>query len=97
MSRAALAASASPSSRAARWNCGRKRGAHDRPGDELREERMKATKSSRSARLDSAVHVDRVADRLERVERDADRQHDVGRRRTAQRGPRPSRGSTKKS
>ena len=53
--------------------------AHDRAGDELREEGdVEAEADEAAARLEPpAVDVDRVAERLERVEADADGQQDV--------------------
>ena len=52
----------------------------DRAGHDVREERQVHRQVDRLARLDDpAVHVDRVRDRLERVEADPDRQDDVAR------------------
>ena len=52
---------------------------HDRPRDELREERDEGGEGQEIALGRDAlpVHVDRVAHALKRVERDAGRQHDV--------------------
>ena len=57
-------------------------GAQDRAGDQMREIRDEHREVAQiPARLDLApVHVDHVAHRDERVERDADGQHDVERR-----------------
>ena len=54
--------------------------AHDRPGDEMREEREVGGELRKRRRLEVApVDVDDVADRHEREERDADRKHDRAR------------------
>ena len=52
---------------------------HDRAGDQVREERDERRELDEvPRRLDlAAIDVDDVAHRLERVERDADRQHDL--------------------
>ena len=55
--------------------------AQDRPGDQVRKERdeQREVEKPRCRRDLSAIHVDHVADRHERVERDADRQQHVHR------------------
>src|SRR5206468_1391997 len=52
--------------------------AHDRPGNEVREERQEERKVEQApvGRL-PPVHLDRIAEGLERVERDPDRQQDI--------------------
>src|SRR6185503_1673606 len=57
-------------------------GPQDRTGDEVREERQEQAVIEERSKRDTApeIDIDRVADRLERVERDADRQDDVGAR-----------------
>src|ERR1051326_8856466 len=56
--------------------------ADDRAGDKMREKRDKCREFQEiPGGLDAAaINVDRVADRIERVERDSDRQHEVKKR-----------------
>ena len=76
------AAKSSRVSGAERRAAGASRRALDRPGHELREEGEKTRKSLRSGprHLPPPIDVDRVTHRLERVERDAHRQHDMEQR-----------------
>ena len=71
---------AAPSMRggALRAAAGSRAGARSGPATRCGKKETKSTKSRKlSRRALAAIDVDRVAERLERVERDADRQHDV--------------------